>query len=572
MKTRYKRCLCVQLALVISLWSTLCGISCRGDELPIEGVTAQSDRGMVVSVSRPSSEVGSAILKAGGNAVDAAVAVAFALAVTWPEAGNIGGGGFMLVHPGNGQPPVVIDYREKAPAAATVEMFANGIGSQHRLVGVPGTVRGLKLAHERFGRLSWKELVLPAVQLAEGFEVSKELAKSLNDAIKSSRSDEEFRRVYGQDNGKRAWKAGDLLVQGDLSATLRLIATHGADAFYNGTLADAFDAEMQRGGGLITKVDLANYQAKERAPIHGIYRGYDVFAPPPPSSGGIALVQMLNMAEKFDLRRDARWSAKTLHIMIESMRRAYCDRARHLGDSDFTDIPKHLTSKDYASQLGQTISLSAATRSSEVGADILVSDESSQTTHFSVIDQDGMAVSNTYTLEDSFGSWIVVRGAGYLLNNEMGDFNPKPGVTNSKGLIGTKPNLVAPGKRMLSSMTPVVVSQNGRVVLITGSPGGRTIINTVFCVLMNVLEFEMPLREAVDAPRLHHAWMPDSVTLEAGLLNDHNNEVAQLQKLGHTIVAKPSRQGDAHSIFVSKTIGTRWGVADQRREGWAAGE
>ena len=546
--------------------------SCQAD-LPNEGPTCQSRLGLVVSVSQPASEIGREILDSGGNAVDAAVATAFALAVSWPEAGNIGGGGFMLIHGGQGDPPTMIDYREKAPAAATVDMFASGVASPHQRVGVPGTVRGLKLAHDRFGRLPWGQLVLPAVGLAkDGFEVSLELAKSLNGVIETSRDNPELLRVFGKENSGQPWRKGDRLVQPDLAATLTLIAQDGADAFYTGQLSDTFEAEMQRGGGIISRADLAAYQAKERIPVHGTFRGHDLYASAPPSSGGIALVQMLNMVETFDLRKAGHWSPKTLHLMIESMRRAYFDRARYLGDPDFIEIPPQLTSKEYAAELARNISTSTATPSAKLGAEILVPQEGPHTTHFSVIDRDGMSVSNTYTLENSFGSRIVVQGAGYLLNDEMGDFNPKPGVTNSQGLIGTKPNLIAPGKRMLSSMTPVIVTRNNRVVLITGSPGGRTIINTVFCVVLNLLEFEMPIRDAVDAPRLHHAWMPDTITLEEGLHRDHAPSVSQLKEMGHLIVQKPSRQGDAHSIFVSEGDGLRYGAADQRRHGWASGQ
>lgn len=546
--------------------------SVQGAELPKQGPTAESNRGMVVSVSRDASETGRRILDSGGNAVDAAVAVAFALEVTWPEAGNIGGGGFMLVHSPNLKEPVVIDYREQAPGAATVDMFAKGDTSQYRMVGVPGTVRGLKLAHQRFGRLSWNAVVAPSVKLAkDGFAVSEELAKSLNSIIESCRDNEEFLRVYGKDNGKKAWQAGDRLVQPDLSRTLSAIATDGPDAFYTGQTADLIVAEMQRGGGLISKADLSAYQAHERAAVHGVYRGCDIYGPPPPSSGGTVLVEMLNLAEGFELRKEGRWSPKTLHVLIECMRRAYLDRARYLGDPDFIEIPKHLATKEYATELARSISPTKATSSAVLGADILTSGESSQTTHFSVIDQDGMAVSNTYTLEDEYGSKIVVRGAGFLLNNEMGDFNPQPGVTNSQGLIGTKPNLVAPGKRMLSSMTPVVVAHDGRVILITGTPGGRTIINTVFCVVMNVLEFEMPIRDAVDAARMHHAWMPDALRMEESLLK-RNDVVGRLREMGHFIEPTPKRQGDAHSISVSKETGLRTGAADFRRNGWAAGQ
>lgn len=528
---------------------------------------------MVVSVSKDASEVGQRVLDAGGNAVDAAVAVGFALAVTWPEAGNIGGGGFMLVHPSQDQAPVMFDYRECAPATATVEMFATGDESQYRLVGVPGTVRGLESAHRRFGRLPWAALVQPAVALArDGFVVSQELALSLNTVLTANRDNVELQRVLGKAGGSSPWLKGDRLVQPDLANTLQRIAELGSSGFYEGPTAEAIEQEMQRGGGLMTKADLGAYEAKLRTPIHGTYRGFDLYASALPSSGGTVLLEMLNTVERFQLRREGRWSAKTLHVMVEAMRRAYCDRARYLGDPDFNSIPSFLTSKEYGAKLADSISLTRATSSAEWGADLFQSNENEHTTHFSIVDHDGMAVSNTYTLEDEFGSRIVVRGAGFLLNNEMGDFNPKPGVTNNKGLIGTKPNLVAPGKRMLSSMCPVIVSKDGRVVLVTGTPGGRTIINTVFCVILNVLEFEMPLEEAVRAPRMHHQWMPDTLRIEEPLLNEHRNELTQLREMGHTIDEPPKRQGDAHSIFISHDTGKRLGVGDPRRNGWAAGQ
>jgi gamma-glutamyltranspeptidase/glutathione hydrolase len=328
---------------------------------------------------------------------------------------------------------------------------------------------------------------------------------------------------------------------------------------------------MKAGGGLVTKDDLARYEAKVRAPVHGTYRGYDVYGPPPPSSGGVGLVEMLNILENFDLRKEGRWSPKTLHLLVEAMRRAFHDRARYLGDSDFVSVPEHLTSKEYARKLARSIDPGRATPSAELSRDVPLADESSETTHFSVIDAGGMAVANTYTLEESFGSKVVVRGAGFLLNNEMGDFNPRPGVTTRGGTIGTPANEVAPGKRMLSSMTPAVVARDGRAVLVTGSPGGRTIINTVLEVVLNVVEFEMPLREAVDAPRLHHQWFPDEVRGEAGLLKGHAGAVEALRAMGHRVNPKPSGQGDAHSIRVDPRTGRFQGAADRRLDGHAAG-
>jgi gamma-glutamyltranspeptidase/glutathione hydrolase len=536
--------------------------------------TAEGRNGMVVSVAPEASAIGRDILKQGGNAVDAAVATAFALAVTWPEAGNIGGGGFLLVHPPGGKgEPVVIDYRETAPAAATRTMYVRDKPiPQALLVGTPGTVRGLALAHRRFGKLVWKDLLAPAIRLADdGFLLDRALAASLNSALARSPDGTELRRVFGKDGGKARWQAGDRLVQKDLAKTLRRIAEEGPDGFYKGTIADLLAEEMKRDGGLITKADLAAYEAKVRRPIHGTYRGYDVYSSPPPSSGGTCLIEMLNILENFDLRKHGRFSPETLHLIIESMRRAYCDRARHLGDPDFVKITDFLTSKDYARKLAQSIDSHKATRSEDLAKDIPLAAEGENTTHFSVIDKDGMAVANTYTLEASYGSRIVVRGAGFLLNNEMGDFNPRPGVTNRRGLIGTPANEVAPRKRMLSSMTPTIVAKDGKVVFLTGSPGGRTIINTVLCVVVNVLDFDMPPRQAVDAPRLDHEWLPDVVHFEPGLMEKYGETLRVLREMGHTVGRKPVRQGDAHSIRVEPRSGLYHGAADRRRDGSAAG-
>lgn len=523
--------------------------------------------GMVVTVSAPGSEVGLAILKRGGNAVDAAVATAFALAVTYPAAGNIGGGGFMMVYPPGGKPEM-IEYRETAPAAATETMFAKGSSSYGpRIAGVPGTVRGMELAHKKYGQLPWRDVVLPAVQLAEkGFVLDAYVTRSLNDVVSKAKDFPEFQRVFGRSDGK-PWQQGQRLVQPDLAKTLRLIATEGADAFYKGKIAAQLVAEMKSGDGLITRADLASYRANVRTPIHGVYRGYDIYAPPPPSSGGIVLVEMLNILSNFDLKKQGRWSPETLHRMIEAMRRGYCDRARYLGDPAFTKIPAQLTSKDYARQLAQGINPKKATRSEELADDITLASESDSTTHFSVIDRDGLAVSNTYTLEHSYGSRVVVKGAGFLLNNEMTDFNWRPGHTDRKGNIGTRPNVIAPGKRMLSSQCPTIVAKDGKVVLITGSPGGRTIINTVLCVLVNVIDFDMDIRQAVDAPRLHHQWFPDEAKFEG--TKEHPKLVQQLRDMGHTVL--PARQGDAHSIWIEPKTGRYIGAADHRLSGKALG-
>jgi gamma-glutamyltranspeptidase/glutathione hydrolase len=530
---------------------------------------AKQRHGLVVAVSPQGADVGRDVLQKGGNAVDAAVATAFAMAVTWPAAGNIGGGGFMLVYPGGKAEPVVIDYRETAPLAATKTMFGrNDSAYSHKVVGVPGTVRGLALAHAKFGKLPWKDVVTPAVKLAdEGFAITGPLARSLNSAVSGGKEFAELCRVLGKDGGKADWQAGDRLVQKDLAQTLRLIATDGPDAFYKGPIADLLVAEMKRGGGLITKDDLAAYQAKARLPVHGTYRGYDVYGPPPPSSGGTCLVEMLNILENFDLKKHDRWSPQMLHLMAETMRRAYCDRARYLGDADFVTIPAHLTSKDYAKKLAAGIDLNRATPSADLAKDIPLAGEGESTTHFSVLDADGMAVSNTYTLEHGFGSHLVVPGAGFLLNNEMTDFNWFPGQTTRTGTIGTEPNQIAPGKRMLSSQTPTVVARDGKAVLITGSPGSRTIINTVLCIVVNVIDFDMDLRAAVDAPRLHHQWFPDQIRFEGA--RDHPATVAKLKEMGHAVGG--TRQGDAHSIYVDPKTGAYVGAEDRRIEGKAAG-
>ncbi|HVU86338.1 MAG TPA: gamma-glutamyltransferase [Pirellulales bacterium] len=513
--------------------------------------TVNAERGMVVSVSPEASDAGLAILRRGGNAVDAAVATALALAVTYPGAGNIGGGGFMLVWPGDGQEPACVDYRETAPAAATADMFAkNRAPYSHMAVGVPGTPRGLALAHKRWGKLPWRALVAPGVTLAQqGFAVDAALAEDLNNISKKPTTSAEFRRVFAPPR-QGTWQAGDRLVQPELARTLQRLADDGPDAFYRGNIADSIVAEMRAGGGLITADDLARYEAKLRTPIHGTYRGFDVFGPPPPSSGGTCLVEMLNVLENFDLGQEGRFSARTAHLMIEAMRRAYCDRAQFLGDPDFVEVPSHLTTKDYAHKLAAEIDLSRATPSLQLARDRLVTIEGESTTHFSVVDADRMAVANTYTLQENFGARIVVRGAGFLLNNEMTDFNPRPGYTDRNGAIGTSANVIAPGKRMLSSQSPTIVARDGRLQLVTGSPGGRTIPNTVLCVLVNVLDFGNDVAQAVDAPRMHHQWMPDRVTMELGNEPEQAPLVRELRALGHDVWGKKREQGDAHTIRV----------------------
>ena len=551
---------------------TACSIRPTHTPLPEAEAGVPSSTGLVVAQDGIAADIGAAILRRGGNAVDAAVATAFALAVTHPTAGNIGGGGFMVIRTAQGE-ATTIDYREVAPLASTPTMYLDSAGNIDRALtaagylapGVPGTVRGLELAHKKFGKLPWRDLVLPAAELAEqGIVLNATLASSLNGALRTMARYPASVAAYGKPGGG-AWVAGDRLVLRDLGRALRAIGTDGPNVFYTGWIADSLAADMQRHGGIITKADLAAYTAKERRPIRGTFRGYDVISMPPPSSGGVALVQMLNILEAANITAHAPLSPAALHLRTEARRLAYLDRARHLGDPDFVSIPvSRLTEKAYATKLARTIDPQRAASSVELGRDIVTvpsEPDHEETTHFSVLDAQGMAVSNTYTLEGGYGSRVVVRGAGFLLNNEMGDFNKKAGVTNRIGDIGTPANMIAPSKRMLSSMTPVIVTRDGKVVLVTGSPGGRTIINTVFDVVLNVTAFGMNGRQAVDAPRLHHQWLPDQLSLEANAVPEET--LAALRAMGHEVRAL-GRQGDAQTIYVDPRTGIAYGVNDQR--------
>jgi len=532
-----------------------------------------SKRGVVVSVSGLASDLGASILARGGNAVDAAVATAFALAVTHPSAGNLGGGGFMIVRTTDGK-ATSFDYREKAPGASTPTMYLKPDGTIDRSAtragwlapGVPGTVRGLALAHRRFGKLPWADVVRPAARLAShGFPLSKDLASSLNSTVaKFMAPFASSVAAYGKPGGG-TWAPGDTIRLADLGRTLEAIATGGPDAFYTGWIADSIASQMKANGGLITKADLAGYEAKERTPLRGTFNGYEVVAMGPPSSGGTVMLETLNILERFGVAKMDRWSPDYLHLRIEAARRAYADRARWLGDPDFVSVPvARLTSKAYADTLSRGISRDRASRSIDIGSDIVTvrTAESDETTHFSVVDAEGNAVSNTYTLEGGYGSGVVVRGAGFILNNEMGDFNKKPGETNVGGDIGTPANLIAPGKRMLSSMSPAIVTRDGRLVLVTGSPGGRTIPNTVLDVVLGVTAFHESIRQAVDAPRLHHQWLPDSTTIEAGKVSDAT--IAALRARGQAVRISNGEQGDAHSIWIDTKTGVAYGAADHR--------
>ena len=539
------------------------------------GASSQPTRarhGMVVAREPIAAAVGVDVLRDEGSAVDAAVATAFALAVTFPFAGNIGGGGFALYRPASGS-PIAYDFREVAPAAASPDMFIvdgdykRGLHhNSHVAVGVPGTVAGLHLAWSEHGRLPWNRLVEPAITLArDGFVVSHELATSLEDVLPLMQRYAASVAAFSK-NGE-PYRTGDVFTQPDLARTLARIAAQGPDGFYAGETAKLIEHEMVANDGLIARADLSAYIAKTREPIHGTYRGYDVFSMPPISSGGTALVEMPNILEGYNLRASGHGAAATVHRMAEAMRRAYADRARYLGDPEFNPtMPiERLISKPYAARLRTTINDDRVSISSPESFDWPA--EGNETTHLSVVDADRNAVSLTYTLEQGYGSKIVVTGAGFLLNNEMGDFNAGPGLTDERGSIGTSPNLAEPGKRMLSSMTPTIVVKDGRLVMVTGSPGGRTIINTVLHTIVNVIDFKMNIQEAIDAPRFHHQWLPDRLVYERyGFSPD---TVALLEARGHALETQRS-QGSAQAIFYDIGADLLEGASDRRRAGSTA--
>ncbi len=535
--------------------------------------------GIVVCETPLGAEVGGQILAQGGNAVDAAIATALALEVTWPEAGNIGGGGFMMVAPPD-QEVMCVEYRERAPLSVNEKSFVGWKNRRHPMVaGVPGMLRGMELAHRKYGKLSWSELVVPSVKLArDGIIVDEYLAYSLNSVLrlKSVKTEPlfaEFRRVYGHPDG-RLWQKGDRLVQPDLASTLQLIADDGADAFYLGAIARLIVKEMERNGGLIHHEDLESYTAQLRPAISGIVGGYTVFGSSPPSSGGISVLNQLRILEALHLEPSSDyWSTQNVHLMTEAMRRTFRDRAAYLGDPDFVPIPEKIFNPEHAALLATTIDPQKATRSRDIADGIDLSQdfyESTETTHFSVLDKDGMAVSNTYTLEGNFGCRIVIPGAGFVLNNEMGDFNWSPGFTDPKGTIGTAPNRIEAGKRMLSSQSPTIVKKDGQVVLIIGSPGGRTIINTVSEILVQTLLFDRTLKEAIDGPRFHHQWFPDVITFESDDNGLFSAMDGPLKAMGHH-PEYPSghRQGSAHGIQIDPNTGKATGIADWRRGGGA---
>jgi len=526
--------------------------------------------GVIASSSELASRVGVEALKNGGNAVDAAVATAFALAVTWPTAGNIGGGGFLVYYGADGE-TTTFDFREKAPLAATEDMYLGEDGfvrynSNHEgilAIGVPGTVAGLELAHQKLGALDWADLVAPAVRLArDGIPITWKLHDDFKGRQERWEKYPSSAKIFLKGDGF-FYEPGEKWVQQDLANTLERIQQHGKAGFYRGETASLIADFMKENGGIITLEDLEQYEAVEREPIRGSYRGYEIVSMPPPSSGGIALVQMLNILEGYDLATAGHNSARYLHLLTESMRRAYADRARYLGDPDFNeDMPiERLISKAHAESLRGSIDLTRASVSDpELFAERY---ESDQTTHFSVVDKDGNMVSLTYTLEWGYGSHIVVEGAGFLLNNEMGDFNAVPGVTDVSGRIGTEPNRIRPEQRMLSSMTPTIVARDGVPIFATGTPGGKTIINTTLQTILNVIDHGMTIAESIEAGRIHHQWLPDRTLVEGhGFSPD---TIRLYEELGHNVRRIPAI-GSAMGVYHDVENDVFLGAADSRAE------
>lgn len=535
------------------------------------GQPVRARHAMVVTREPHATDVGLSVLRAGGNAVDAAVAVGFALAVTHPAAGNLGGGGFMLIRFADGR-TTFLDFRERAPEKASRDMYLGAAGKPtqdsligYRAAGVPGTVRGLELASRKYGRKKWAELLTPAIELAaQGFPVSYGLARSLQSSRKLLERFPDSKRIFLR-NG-RFYEPGEVLLQPELAATLKRIASQGAQEFYEGETARRLADAMEGNGGLWTLSDLKNYAVVERKPLTGRYRGYDLITAPPPSSGGVGILEMMGMLEGSGYGKSGAGSAATVHYLTEVMRRYYADRAEYLGDPDFVRVPvAGLLNPQYLAQLRKSIDWERATPSAQVRAGNPAAYESSQTTHYSIVDADGNAVAVTYTLNGGYGCGVTAPGLGFLLNNEMDDFAAKPGAPNSYGLVQGEANAIQPRKRPLSSMTPTIVLRDGRLYLVAGSPGGPRIITTVLEVLLNVFDFGMNVQEAVDWPRFHHQWLPDKLSIERGFSPD---TIRLLEARGHTVENARSI-GEVAAILLNGA----WleGAADSRTEGKAAG-
>jgi gamma-glutamyltranspeptidase/glutathione hydrolase len=559
----------------IALWFCFAGVLCTGCAGGQLGHNSSNEyrNGMVVSAKEQASEVGLMILKKGGNAVDAAVAVQFALAVVYPNAGNIGGGGYMIYRSATGEVNA-LDFREKAAGLATRDMYLDSAGTPivekslygHLAAGVPGTVSGMCAAHKKYGRLKWTDLLEPAIALAsEGFAISKRQATELNGLH------DRFLALNPRGTAllnNKQWVAGDKLVQKELAHTLELIKDKGNEGFYGGVVADSLVAEMKRGSGIMSLNDLKNYKAVWRKPVVGQYRGYKVIAMPPTSSGGIALIQLLEAVEPYPLQRWGYNADSTVQLIVEAERRVYADRATYLGDPDFIKVPQtQLMAPAYMKSRMRDFSWAKATSSTEIKAGVMVSPEHEETTHYSIVDKDGNAVSITTTLNGSYGSTVVVKGAGFLLNNEMDDFSVKPGAPNMYGLVGGEANAIAPGKRMLSSMTPAILEKDGQLFMVVGTPGGSTIITSVFQTILNVIDFDMDMQSAVSAKKFHHQWLPDEVQVEEGALDSVT--VIKLNKKGYQVVPRgPIGRVDA-------ILKTKWGYyqggADPRGDDKALG-
>jgi len=551
------------VVLMIMFVQVSCGI--RPEQGPAKPVAAKN--GMVVSGHHLATKAGLDVLKEGGNAIDAAVTVGFALAVTLPSAGNIGGGGFMVIHHAESGESTALDYREKAPGRAHRDMFLDENGDvdpekaqfSYLSVGVPGSVAGMAMALEKYGTISLERAIRPAIELAEkGFAMDSYLASSLANRVERLKKSPASMDIFYKTDAV-PYKEGEKFIQNDLAWSLKQIAKDGPDAFYNGEIAERIAADMASHGGLITMDDLAAYEAVEREAVRGEYRGHEIISMPPPSSGGVHVIQMLNLLEAYPLKKWGHNTPKTVHIMVESMKLAYADRAEFLGDTDFVDVPiSALTSKKYANILRTGISPDRVTPSRDISAGDPWPWESPNTTHYSVMDKDGNAVSCTTTLNFSYGTGITAAGTGILLNNEMDDFSSKPGTPNAYGLLGNEKNAIEPGKRMLSCMTPTIIMKDGKPWVVTGSPGGSRIITTTLQMILNIIDHGMDVREATDAKRIHHQWMPDEIRVE----NDFPAAtVTALEAKGHTVV-------DRGSMGVTQTImwdGERfYGAGDMR--------
>jgi gamma-glutamyltranspeptidase/glutathione hydrolase len=529
---------------------------------------------MVVSASELATKVGVEILKKGGNAIDAAVGVGFALAVTFPAAGNIGGGGFMVIHLADGT-NTSIDFRETAPSAASEKMYLDKEGnyipnsSQEGWLssGVPGTVAGLAYVIKKYGTMKLRDVIQPAIDLAEkGFVLVKKTAGMLNSDFESFSLIKSSAKIFTNKGEK--YKEGDLFVQSDLAATLKIIRDKGAGEFYNGSIADKFIEQSKLNGGIFTKDDLRNYRAIERKPVTGTYRGYEIISMPPPSSGGVCLIEALNVIENFSLLKNNHNEADYLFRFVETMKRIYADRSELLGDPDFYKVPVgFLTSKGYAKKIANSIG-DTAVPSSKIKAVSPTKNESKETTHYSIVDRAGNAVSTTYTLNGSFGNKIVVDGLGFLLNNQMDDFSAKPGLPNQYGLIGSKANSIQPNKRMLSSMTPTIVLKDGFPFLIVGSPGGSTIITCVLQVIINVIDFNMNIFDAIEKPRIHHQWYPDKIDYEEGALS--LGIQSDIEKKGEKF-SKIESLGRVEGILIDPVSKIINGASDPRGSGKAEG-